>query len=124
MENLFEFDVLFVLFSDLWCWILCWLLDGGLFVVGFGVKFGVWVLDFASTSKLRYWIYGLIIADFECELVGWYVIGNELVFIEIFLKIFFVVVYLYYYGELIVGGESALCLFGYGYVALGRDEDE
>jgi hypothetical protein len=66
----------------------------------------------------------LTIADLEREPAGRYATGNEPVFIETSSKIFSVAAHPYHHGELIAGGESALCLLGYGHVASGRDEDE
>jgi len=123
-ENSLEPDALSVPLSDLRRRTPCWLPDGGSFAVGLGAKPGVRILDFAPTPKSRHWIHGLTIADLEREPDGRYATGNEPVFIETSSKIFSVAAHPYHHGELIAGGESTLCLLGYGHVACGRDEDE
>ena len=116
-ENELEPGAFSVPISDLRRRTACWLPDGGALAVGLGVKPGIRVLDFAPSTKSRHWVHDMTIADLDKEPDDRYGCGNDPTFIETSSKIFSTAVHPNHHGELVAGGESVLCLIGYGETA-------
>ena len=116
-ENELEPGAFSVPISDLRRRTACWLPDGGALAVGLGVKPGIRVLDFAPSTKSRHWVHDMTITDLDKEPDERYGYGNDPTFIETSSKIFSTAVHPHHHGEIVAGGESVLCLIGYGETA-------